>query len=78
VVYGTQIGDTKVQPFVWPTSPFRVVSPFKGIEWSVNPGERWGVSGSNGAGRNQLSGCNHRRLLQTDEGRSPCAQQVPS
>jgi ATP-binding cassette subfamily F protein 3 len=57
-VYGTQIGDTKGAALrLANVAISRGASPLlKNIEWSVNPGERWGIVGINGAGKSTLLG----------------------
>jgi ATP-binding cassette subfamily F protein 3 len=57
-VYGTQVGDTKGASLrLANVAISRGASPLlKNIEWSVNPGERWGIVGINGAGKSTLLG----------------------
>jgi ATP-binding cassette subfamily F protein 3 len=57
-VYGTVVGDTKGAALrLANVAISRGASPLlKNIEWSVQPGERWGIVGINGAGKSTLLG----------------------
>ena len=57
-VYGTIVGDTKGAALrLANVAISRGASPLlKNIEWSVQPGERWGIVGINGAGKSTLLG----------------------
>jgi ATP-binding cassette subfamily F protein 3 len=57
-VFGTIVGDTKGAALrLANVGISRGASPLlKNIEWSVQPGERWGIVGINGAGKSTLLG----------------------
>jgi len=56
--YGTVVGDTKgAELRLADVAISRGSSPLlRQINWSVNPGERWGIVGVNGAGKSTLLG----------------------
>ena len=56
--YGTVVGDTKgAELRLADVAISRGSSPLlRKINWSVNPGERWGIVGVNGAGKSTLLG----------------------
>ena len=69
--YGTVVGDTKgAELRLDGVAISRGSSPLlKNIDWSVNPGERWGIVGVNGAGKSTLLGA-ITGTVRMDEGRA--------
>ena len=69
--YGTVVGDTKgAELRLDSVAISRGSSPLlRQIDWSVNPGERWGIVGVNGAGKSTLLGA-ITGTVRMDEGRA--------
>ena len=70
-VYGTVVGDTRGAALrLEDVAISRGASPLlKGINWSIQPNERWGIVGINGAGKSTLLGA-ITGTVRMDEGKA--------